>query len=119
MQGQQLPHPQPGERGGEKDGCVLFGRRGTDEGEDLLRQEDVDVFAPALGNFSTSAAAFVGRRYSFRARSRIPCSWIKSLFRVRTEPPKPASQRSISSVVTASMGISPNAGNRWAWIVER
>jgi hypothetical protein len=49
----------------------------------------------------------------------IPPSWMSTLLRERTEPSKPASQASITPVVTASTGIAPNAGSRWTSIVER
>jgi hypothetical protein len=43
--------------------------------------------------------------------SKIPCNNTSALVRLLAAPPKPDSHRSITSVVTSSRAIDPNAGS--------
>jgi hypothetical protein len=73
-----------------------------------------------IGCFSTRASGLAGSPQTICARRKMPCGWISSLFLLRLD--KPASdrrQRSISSGVIDSSGISPNAGSKCAFSAER
>ena len=69
--------------------------------------------------FSTSAIGLRGRLYARSARTNTPFITVSSFTLVRLLSRSVAFQASIRSLVTSSSGRSPNAGTRWALIVER
>ena len=111
------PRRRPGERGGQEQRAVLLGRGGSDERPDLLGREHLDVAARVAADASRPGPADSPAAHTrVCARRKIPCSMTSSLFLLRFErpPSDDRRQRSISSVVTSSSGIDPNAGSRCA-----